>query len=383
MSRFKQITIRGFRRLYDVPLEIRPVTVLIGANGVGKTSILDVFSLLSSSAVGKLNEKLSEYGGLSNVLTSGKSHALSFLVSMDVPGHQPLVYDLRIAPTGVSYSIALETLSQQRTGYMEPFKHIDSAYDNIRYYRTDEPKGLVRPNWEHNLHETSLSQVPKMFAEPEDLRHTLSTTTQYHVLNVDPRAPVRTPQPMKPAELPGKDGEELISLLYYLRETDKDRFETIEDTLRTAFDSFEHLGFPPVASGMLSLTWQDKNFKKPLYMNQLSEGTLRFLWLVTLLQSPGLSAITMIDEPEVSLHPELLSLLANLLREASSRTNILVATHSDRLVRFLEPNEVVVMDIGDDGLARVRWADTFDLENWLDEYTLDEIWRKGRIGGRA
>jgi len=118
-------------------------------------------------------------------------------------------------------------------------------------------------------------------------------------------------------------------------------------------------------------------------MHQLSEGTLRFLWLVTLLQSPGLTAVTLLDEPEVSLHPELLNLLAGLMREASQRTQLIVATHADRLIRFLDPSEVVTFDLADDGSVTAAWADQFDLDAWLNEYTLDEVWRMGRIGGRS
>jgi predicted ATPase len=110
---------------------------------------------------------------------------------------------------------------------------------------------------------------------------------------------------------------------------------------------------------------------------------LRFLWLATLLQSPGLTALTLIDEPEVSLHPELLSLLSDLFREASKRTQLVIATHSDRLVRFLKPSEVVVMDATDDGMAKLTWADKLNLDEWLAEYSLDEVWRRGRMGGRA
>jgi predicted ATPase len=168
-----------------------------------------------------------------------------------------------------------------------------------------------------------------------------------------------------------------------MRETDRDRFETIEDTLKAAFRSFERLEFPPVAAGTLAMTWKDANFTRPFYMHELGEGMLRFLWLVTLLQSPGLGAITLIDEPEVSLHPELLDLLADLLREASIRTQVIVATHSDRLVRFLEPKEVLVFDVNEAGLASTTWADSMDVEKWLDEYTLDEVWRMGQLGGRA
>jgi predicted ATPase len=134
---------------------------------------------------------------------------------------------------------------------------------------------------------------------------------------------------------------------------------------------------------MLTMTWKEKYFNDPLYPNQLSEGMLRFLWLAALLQSPGLSSVTMIDEPEVSLHPEMLSLLVDLMREASHRTQLIIATHSDRLVRFLKPKEVVVMDMDESGLAKATWADELNLDEWLADYSLDEVWGKGRMGGRA
>jgi predicted ATPase len=221
-----------------------------------------------------------------------------------------------------------------------------------------------------------------MFKEPELFRRQLASSTFYHVLNVDPRSPVRLPQPLKPASLPGEDGEDLISCLFNLRETQRDRFEAVEDAMRSAFPGFIRLEFPPVAAGILSMTWKEENFTSPLFMNQLSEGTLRFLWLTTLLQSPGLTAVTLLDEPEVSLHPELLSLLADLMREASSGTQIIVATHSDRLIRFLQPAEVAVLDLAEDGTTAATWADTMDLDQWLSEYTLDQVWSMGRLGGR-
>ncbi len=192
---------------------------------------------------------------------------------------------------------------------------------------------------------------------------------------------MRQPQDMRPAKLPGANGEDLVSCLYDLRETDSDHFEMVEDTLAAAFPDFEKPSFPPVEAGRLSMTWKDKNFSKPIYVHELSEGTLRFLWLVTLLQSRELTAITLIDEPEVSLHPDLLRLLADLMREASKRTQLIVATHSDRLIRFLKPEEVLICD-AEDGLMTVTWADKLDLEQWLAEYSLDEVWAMNLMGGR-
>ena len=382
MYKINHIKIDGFRRLKNIDLPIRPFMTLIGANGVGKTSLLDAYSLLSASASGGLNHKLSEFGGVASVLSRDLADSASFVVNMEVPGHRPLEYELNLIPKGTGYAISCEVLSQARDGRAGAFKHIDSRDGDIRYFEIEQ-EHLVRPNWEHNALETSLYQVPKMFRQPEELRRILGAVTQYHVLNVGPRAPVKLPQQMKPADLPGADGEDLVPFLYNLRESNRDRFEAIEDSLRAAFPTFEALSFPPVAAGMLALTWKDRNYRRPFYMHELSEGTLRFLWLVSLLQSPGLSTVTMIDEPEVSLHPELLGLLADLMREAAQRTQLIVATHSDRLIRFLKPGEVVVMDSDDAGCTTARWGDTLDLDEWLSEYSLDEVWRMGRMGGRS
>ena len=381
MNHFESIYIRGYRRLLDVKLIMRPLTVLIGANGSGKTSLLEAWSLLAASSQSQLATRISELGGLVDIITRDKASDIAFDLSMNMPGHAPLEYHFQIEPARQFYRIAQESLVQRnRPGNPEPFKHIESHDLDVKYYNV-ETRALLRPNWEHNPLETSLSQVPKMFQGPELLRSRLASSTFYGPLNVAPRAPVRLPQKLTPAKLPGINGEELISCLYYLRETDRDRFEVLEDSLKAAFPDFERLDFPPVAAGVVSMTWKDKNYSSPMYTHQLSEGTLRFLWLVALLQSRELTAITLIDEPEVSLHPELLSLLAELMREASARTQLIVATHSDRLIRFLKPKEVLVVDVVD-GVTKLTWADTINLDAWLVDYALDDIWRMALIGGR-
>lgn len=381
MNSFEHITIEGYRRLFSVQVEMRPLTVMIGANGVGKTAFLEIFSLLAASAKGQLQSKISELSGLSEMVTRDKADSVAISLSMSVPDYAALDYQLKLVLKGLSYEIGLETLTQQNNpNALAPFKHIDSRGLDVKYFSPQDQR-LLRPNWEHNPYETSLSQVPKMYQEPENLRKRLASCSFYGALNVAPKSPVRLPQSMRPSTLPGSNGEDLVSCLYSLRETDPDRFEIIEDTLAAAFPDFERLGFPPVAAGTLAMTWKDKNFSKPLYMHQLSEGTLRFLWLVTLLQSRDLTAVTLIDEPEVSLHPELLQLLADVMREASLRTQLIVATHSDRLIRFLEPKEVLVCD-AEDGLTTMTWADSLNLEKWLEDYSLDELWAMNVIGGR-
>jgi predicted ATPase len=400
MNTFDQITIKGFRRLFSVQVDMRPLTVMIGANGVGKTAFLEMFSLLAASANGQLQSKISELGGLSEMVTRDKADNVAISLSMpdsrlrDLYGWDDsdfLNYHLKLGIKGQFYEISRETLTEQSNSSTQ---YIDAQGMNVKYYepqnksygsRKRTKEKLISPNWEHNPFETLLYQIPKNYfqSKPEILRKKMASCSFYKAweLNVAPKSPVRLPQPMRPATLPGTNGEDLVSCLFYLRETDPARFEIIEDTLSVAFTDFERLNFPPVAAGTLAMTWKDKNFSQPLYMHQLSEGTLRFLWLVTLLQSRDLTAVTLIDEPEVSLHPELLKLLADVMREAAKRTQLIVATHSDRLIRFLEPNEVLVCD-AEDGLTTMTWADKLNLEKWLEDYSLDELWAMNVIGGR-
>ncbi len=362
MSQFESIHIQGFRRLVDVKLALRPLMVMIGANGCGKTSLLDAWRLLAKSAEGKLGDTLSLLGGLNEILTrprptGPKTAVLEFQVEFAKRVQQDGTpaeseYLLRIFPNGIGYRV-----EEAKQTLLALFRNT-----KIKFLERSESKLSARSDDEGRFIRDLLSSM--CFARPFELSQ------------------VRLPQSVRPSTLPGEQGEALIACLYSLRETDRDRFEVVEDTLRAAFPDFERLEFPPVAAGMLALAWKDRQFTQPIYMHQLSEGTLRFLWLTALLLSRDLPAVTLIDEPEVSLHPELLSLLVDLMREASQRTQLIVATHSDRLIRFLKPEEVMVCDL-EEGAAKFTWGDALDLQHWLEDYTLDQVWQMGVMGGRA
>jgi predicted ATPase len=230
--------------------------------------------------------------------------------------------------------------------------------------------------------ETKLAQVTRQ--NPGwAFREWLSGLSHYAARDLDlsARGAVRLPQPIRPTPLlPGQRGEDLISCLYSMRETRPDSFAKVCDGLSAVFPSFERIDFPPVAAGTLAFTWKDREYNRPFYAHELSDGTLRFLWLATLLGSPELTSLALIDEPEVSLHPGSLRVLADLLREAAMQAQVVVATHSEALVRFLEPREILVVDM-ENGQPSLKWADTLDLATWLQEYTLDELWAMNRLGG--
>lgn len=367
MTKFESIHIQGFRRLVDVGLILRPLMVVIGANGCGKTSLLEAWQLLAKSAEGKLGEAISSLGGLSEIATRSRVATKDpQRLSLKVNLAKPLEGDANLR-TVSEYSLQLVS---DQFGF-----RIEQEKSNLNLGSADplDGIGLGGPQ------QTRLSQMRSGSDKCGILRDKLASVTYARPFDL---TRLRQPQSVRPATLPGEQGETLISCLYSLRETERDRFEVVEDTLRAAFPDFERLEFPSVAAGMLILGWKDRQFAQSIYMNQLSEGTLRFLWLTALLLSRDLPAVTLIDEPEVSLHPELLSLLVSLMREASQRTQLIVATHSDRLIQFLEPKEVLVADV-EDGAAKFTWGDELDIEHWLENYTLDQLWQMGRLGGRA
>jgi predicted ATPase len=367
VSGFSGLSVSGYRRLKSVDISLRRLNVLIGANGVGKSSILDVLHLLGVSADRRLATAVLEKGGLQSILTAdGRTSELSVQVRYQPETAGYISYELTLKEAGALpvLSIDNERLFQSSIGEL-----LDDA--------------ATEPDKNYHRSETALSQAPAM-GKASDFRYILASTSAiYHSLDISERAPIKTPQRLYPTRAPGANGEDLLSCLWTIRETARDNYEAIEDSLRAAFPSFERLEFPPVAAGSFSLGWRDSNFTRPLYANELSEGTLRFLWLITLLQSPGLPKITLIDEPEVSLHPELLRILTELMREASERTQLFVATHSDRFVRFLHPDELIVCDLDEGAGMTAQWAGSLDLKEWLEDYTLDQLWSKGILGGRS
>lgn len=377
-----KLKVSGFRRLRDVRIELGPLCVLIGANGSGKSSVLDVLSLIAASAAKRMNETIMAMGGFSSVVTRD-GFQIAFSLDFAESGATRFQYSFDILRAGVGYRLGSELLIESPSEPNAPQIPLMALHGEAGMESASgELQALKAPLIPG---ETALSQLPDVAkaASISGFRRSLASATLYRPPAVGTNAPIRLPQKVQPAIVPGPDAANLIPLLYTIRETDRARFDAIEDALRTAFPWFRRLELPPVGGGLLGLAWREANHAEPFFAQDLSDGQLRFLSLVTLLQSPEPPAVLLIDEPEESMHPELLALLADLLREASERTQIIVATHSDRLVRFLKPEEVVVSDLDESGMARFTRASEMDIDDWLEDYTLDQLWSKGRIGGRS
>jgi predicted ATPase len=179
------------------------------------------------------------------------------------------------------------------------------------------------------------------------------------------------------------DGANLAALLYRLREKNPGDYSNIVDAIRLVFPFFDDFMLEPsrLNADRIRLEWRERGSDTYFNASALSDGTLRFICLATLLLQPDLPSTILLDEPELGLHPYAITILAELLRGAATKTQVIASTQSVGLVNQFEPEDVIVVE-REDQQSVFRHLDRADMESWLDDYGLGDLWEKNIIGGR-
>lgn len=276
--KFTELFVEGYRCLVDIRLPLRPLTVMIGPNGSGKTALLDVFRLLRDASQEKLTLAVERAGGLNAILSRIASGPERLKIGLTIDAEstrssEPMRYQFELAPRHVGYIIPMEEFSWQLDPTQPtPYYYIKADDEDIFYLDPQNKQGLGRPTWNYNEDELALAQVPRMYAEPEEVRSTLAKTRFFSFLDVRHRAVIRLPQPLVPTTDPGPNGDNLYSALYNLRSSYPDVYDRIIEILQIGFPNFHRLEFPVVGAGQITMTWYQNDLTAPLYPNELSEG---------------------------------------------------------------------------------------------------------------
>jgi len=195
--------------------------------------------------------------------------------------------------------------------------------------------------------------------------------------DLTPRDPVPVGQSVKRLE---ENGYNLAQMLAYFRDYHRPILERINELMKRFYEPFESLDVRLIGTHLQPAINEKDGISVSAY--RLSDGTLRWLALLTILLNPTPGPVTCIDEPELGLHPDAIHILADLLVEASTRTQLIVTTHSDALLdAFTDTPEVVCVCEKVEGSTVIQRLDKGRLKTWLEDYSLGQLWAKGEIGG--
>ena len=369
----------------DTPeLEMRPLNVLIGPNGSGKSNFIEAVGLLQA-APRDLTAPIREAGGIGDWIWRGEPKASTARIEVLVENPknpESLHYRLVLGEKGQRFDVTDELIETAK-----PFDGHDTPYIYFAY-RNGVPYLNVKDSGERGMQredidaeQSILSQYKDKYHYPEltYLAEVLESIRFYREWTSGRYAPPRlSQQPSLPNDFLSEDGTNLALLLnrFGFEPRLKSR---IRKELRKLYEGVSDFG-ANIDSGTVQLFLQEGNIS--MKANRLSDGTLRYLSLLAILCHPQPPPLVCIEEPELGLHPDILPTLADLLREASERCQLVVTTHSDVLVDALTdtPESVVVCEKHNGG-TEMRRLDKAALSDWLQDYSLGQLWSKGELGG--
>jgi predicted ATPase len=375
------------------------LNVVIGPNGSGKSNLLSALEMLTQAATGSLGKSIQRAGGMEPLVWDGRAESIHVVAKMSpiLPYRDEvqdaLTYDLTLERLGTSstYRIANEVLgnySKVEQGLVDqPVKLLERDLQHAVIYSMEEQSFVAPPD--SVPEEESLLSVaggpfaPNAFAS--QFRDEIASWGIYQGFHTHPEADVRQAAVARHDTRVQPDGQNLISVLHTLYSGDRDFKDELNTAMNAAFsDDFEDLLFPPAADQRVQLRVRWKSLRRAIPSADLSDGTLRFLYLLAILANPHPPALIAIDEPETGLHPSMLRIVAEYAREAAKRTQVILTTHSPELLDAFghEPLTTTVVDWRD-GKTMLRVLAGERLDYWLKKYTLGELYRSWELEAMA
>lgn len=366
-----KIEVEGFKSIGLMSLELHSLNVLIGANGAGKSNLLGAFKLLNEISRGNLQVYVATCGGADALLRFGRKKTAEIQIELSVCYHQ---YECMLAPTADDRLIfASELVSFRKEAPLTESWSLGSGHSEsgLIPLRREPQRKSGKPS----------SQYPS--ETKQYVLQYLRGFAVYHFQDSSYSAGVKYTVDLDDNQLLRGDGANLAAFLYRLREKNPGDYSNIVQAVRLVFPFFDDFSLEPsrLNPDKIRLEWREQGSDAYFNASALSDGTLRFICLATLLLQPDLPSTILLDEPELGLHPYAINVLAELLRGAATKTQVICSTQSVGLVNQFEPEDVIVVE-REDQQSVFRHLDRADMESWLDDYGLGDLWEKNIIGGR-
>jgi predicted ATPase len=358
-----KLTIRGFksiRNLEDFPLT--NLNVFIGANGAGKSNLLEFFRLLRNIIDGNLNDY---------IRTGGRMNAFLFNGIKTTP---EMTFEMHFGLRGYRFTLEPDVL--------------DNALlvREARYYAGGKSGWWElgsSPDGSSLLVQEAKSTSPdSRYSKP--VYRTISSWQVYHFHDTSASAAMRRYEIIQEGE--GRlrfNASNLAPLLLLLRSEHPDAYQEILNAVRLVMPFFDDFRLDVTKDGAarnVNLSWQQRGSDYPMQPYHLSDGSIRFICLATALLQPDPPETIIIDEPELGLHPFAIAILAELIKSAAKRTQVIVATQSPAFIDQFSIEDVVVVN-RKDGASTFERLDEDDFNEWLETYSVGELWTKNVLSG--
>jgi len=367
--------------LQSPPLALLSLNVLIGPNGAGKSNLIEALGLIRSTP-GDMRAVVRRGGGAAEWVWKGlpESFAAIDLVVANPQGNHPLLHLLVFEADEQGFRLKLERIEkpgeEKQPYYNYRFQHGPPVVST----GTRGQQWLEPDTFNPDLSILAQLRDPKNYPEITFLAESYEKIRIYREWAFGRNTVFREPQKadMRNDRLE-EDFSNLGLFLNRLRQTPKAK-AAILDGLRDLYDGLTDFDVS-IVGGSVQVFFTEGDFTIPA--TRLSDGSLRYLCLLAILCDPEPPPLICIEEPELGLHPDILPKLADHLVAASSRTQLVVTTHSDILVDAMteRPDAVVVCE-KHEGKTEMRWLKRDELVEWLKKYRLGQLWTKGQLGGR-
>ena len=363
------ITVKGFKSINSIEkLELRPINVLIGPNGAGKSNFIGVFSFLNAIRLGGLRDYVMRSGGADKILHFGSKTTQNLSIETSFENGKRK-YNVELAPDDADGM----------------FPSDENVYTSVKQetipdYASSTLYALFGRDREAGIFNSPENSDAILYVREHFLHWRL-----YHFHDTSSGSPIKKNMKLNDNHHFRPDGSNLASFLYYLREIHDSSYDMIRRTVRLVAPFFDDFILEPLAlnEDAIRLEWGHRGSDSYFDASSLSDGSLRFIALATLLLQPKKlrPSVILLDEPELGLHPSAITILASLIKQVSTETQIVLATQSPLILDHFEPEDVLVTERVE-GATQFTRLEEEKLKNWLEDYSLGQLWEKNEFGGR-
>ena len=377
------VTIQGFRSVRNIErLKLGQTNALIGANGSGKSNFIQALELLQAISYLNLQHHIVLAGGAERILHFGAKETKRIVIEVSFS-----------CSSGESNSVAGQSTNRYKIELLHGEGDTLYVCSEQMFSSNQTETGLSSEQQDYS--ESRVSRESELFAMATDtkpaaanwLQEHLNRWRLYHFHDTGPSSPLRKTNQIHDNHELLSDGSNLAAFLYLLRAKHESSFRLIRSAVQLVAPFFKDFALEPekLNANTLRFRWRAERSNASFPESALSDGSIRFIALATLLLQPKefLPPVVLLDEPELGLHPYAIAILASLIKQAAVETQIIFATQSSLLLDYQKPEDVLVAERVDGGTQITRCEDDKErLLKWLEDYSLGQLWLKNEIGGR-